>query len=169
MGYFEVAHLRSKPFIVHAGRAVTQVLGTRFVVRSYPGAERIEVSVAEGLVSVRAETTPPSRALSVAPGQVGTLGPEGPARIVASEDPEASLGWMNGRTVIKDLPLQEALDELERRYDVELAVRDARLAARRITTEVGPGSLRETLDLIALALSARYVQAGDTLLFLPDQ
>jgi ferric-dicitrate binding protein FerR (iron transport regulator) len=75
---------------------------------------------------------------------------------------------MSGRTVIKDLPLQEALDELERYYDVELAVRDPQLAARRITTEAGPGSLRETLDLIALALSARYARAGDTLLFLPN-
>ncbi len=52
-GYFEVTHDARRPFRVHAGDALTEDLGTRFVVRAYPELAAVDVAVAEGVVSLR--------------------------------------------------------------------------------------------------------------------
>ena len=58
---------------------------------------------------------------------------------------------MNGQPVVLDLPLTEALAEIERWYDVNLAVGDTALASRHITTPINRASLTETLAVVALA------------------
>lgn len=166
MGYFEVVHDPARPFVVHAGAGVARVLGTRFVVRAYPGAPRVEVAVAQGSVSLGADPGPPDRAVALTPGQVGRLDPDGVARLEHGSTAKGFLGWMDGQPVIHDLALSDALVEIERWFDVNLAVDDPRLASRRITTTMERSSLRETLAAIALALNARYVTRGDTLVFL---
>jgi transmembrane sensor len=166
MGYFEVVRDPERPFIVHAGRGVAQVLGTRFVVRAYPDAKRVEVAVTRGKVALRADSIPLNRAVGLTRGQVGRLGSDGVAERVKGSAARQYLHWMDGQPAIQDLPLSEALADIERWYDVELAVGDSQLASRRITTTMERSSLDETLAVIALALDARYVQRGDTLVFL---
>ncbi len=166
MGYFEVAHDADRPFLVHAGTGVARVLGTRFVVRAYPDAPRVEVAVTQGAVSLRSSSAPANRALAITPGQVGRLDGDGVARLESRGAAELYLGWMSGQPLVLDLPLTEALAEIERWYDVDLAVGDTVLASRRITTPINRSSLTETLAVVALALDATYVRSGDTLVFL---
>jgi ferric-dicitrate binding protein FerR (iron transport regulator) len=166
MGYFEVVHDADRPFMVHAGTGVARVHGTRFVVRAYPDAPRVEVAVTQGAVSLRSSSAPANRALAITPGQVGRLDGDGVARLESRSAAELYLGWMSGQPLVLDLPLTEALAEIERWYDVNLAVGDTALAARRITTPINRSSLTETLAVVALALDATYVRSGDTLVFL---
>jgi ferric-dicitrate binding protein FerR (iron transport regulator) len=166
MGYFEVVHDADRPFLVHAGTGVARVLGTRFVVRAYPDAPRVEVAVTQGAVSLRSSSAPANRALAITPGQVGRLDGDGVARLESRGAAELYLGWMSGQPLVLDLPLTEALAEIERWYDVNLAVGDTVLASRRITTPINRSSLTETLAVVALALDATYVRSGDTLVFL---
>jgi transmembrane sensor len=168
MAYFEVVHDPDRPFVVHAGEGIARVLGTRFVVRAYPDVPRVEVAVTQGKVSLRADSIPPNRAVAFTPGQVGQLDPDGVVRHERDTSAKVLLGWMNGHPIIHDLPLSDALAEIERWYDVQLSVGDPQLASRRITTSIERSSLDETLTVIALALDARYVAHGDTLVFLHD-
>lgn len=52
--FFEVAPDDTKPFIVYSGKIRTQVLGTAFTVKAYPGQEEILVRVIRGKVRVDA-------------------------------------------------------------------------------------------------------------------
>jgi transmembrane sensor len=169
MGYFEVVHDSERPFVVRAGGAVVRDLGTTFVVRAYADARQVEVAVTEGSVSLRADSIPPDRAVSLTHGQVGRLDRNGVARLEHGRAPSTYLDWMDGQPVIHNLPLPEALAEIERWYDVELSIGDSRLTTRRITTRIERSSLNETLAVIALALDAKIVSRGDTLVFVHNR
>src|SRR6266542_1511320 len=54
--YFEVAHDPKRPFRVHGGTAVTEVLGTKFGVRARSGESAVQVAVAEGSVALEASS-----------------------------------------------------------------------------------------------------------------
>lgn len=50
--FFSVRKNPAKPFIVHTGELITEVLGTSFTIKSYPNEKAIEVAVTTGRVSV---------------------------------------------------------------------------------------------------------------------
>src|SRR5437762_10562191 len=77
--YFEVAHDHKRPFRVHAGSAVTEVLGTKFGVRAREGESAVQVAVAEGRVALSSPPGPLSNTTSSPPGSVSTSSsPPGP-------------------------------------------------------------------------------------------
>jgi transmembrane sensor len=164
-GYFEVRHDRARPFRVHARGAVAEDLGTRFTVRAYPEVPGVEVAVAEGRVALQAlaDTT---RALLDA-GDVGRV--EGArARVVArGASTERFLGWTAGALVFDGVSLTDALPQLERWYDIDVVIPDARLAGRPLVARFSHGTAAEALDAIALALDARWSRRGRTVTLEP--
>lgn len=50
--YFEVAHDKHKPFLVHSGNLIIKVLGTCFNLRSYPNENKIETTLVNGSVKI---------------------------------------------------------------------------------------------------------------------
>lgn len=51
-GYFDVAHKKEQPFIVHSDNVLIKVLGTVFNVKSYPEDKNIETTLYQGRVEV---------------------------------------------------------------------------------------------------------------------
>ena len=164
-GYFEVRHDADRPFRVHTRGAVAEDLGTRFVVRAYPELREVDVAVAEGRVALQA-TADTARAMLEA-GDVGRV--EGArARVVTRAAPPARFfGWTTGALVFDGGPLSDALPELERWYDVDVVIPDARLATRPLVARFTRGTADETLDAIALALGARWSRTGRTITLEP--
>lgn len=110
---FEVVADRGRPFRVAAAKGVTEAIGTAFVVRIGP--EATTVTVTEGTVGVTAPAgaTPGGATVRVAQGQ-RTSYRDGEAPLpVAPADGAAAL-WRQGIIRIDDLPLDEALAELDR-------------------------------------------------------
>jgi transmembrane sensor len=164
-GYFDVRHDAARPFRVHAPGAVAEDLGTRFTVRAYPEVPGVEVAVAEGRVALqaRADTT---RALLDA-GDVGRV--DGArARVVAhGASTERYFGWTAGALVFDGVSLTDALPQLERWYDIDLVIPDARLAVRPLVARFSRETAAEALDAIALALDARWSRRGRTVTLEP--
>jgi ferric-dicitrate binding protein FerR (iron transport regulator) len=165
--YFEVAHEPSRPFRVHAGGAVTRVLGTHFVVRAYQGDPTVEVGVAEGRVAVRADTTPEPRALVLGVGEVAQVGPRGTSRVQQASTLAPLLDWMEGRLVFRERPLGEVAGELERWYGVRVRVPDPELAAKRITLSFQDAPLEQVLGVIGFSLGTTYEREGQTVTLRP--
>jgi transmembrane sensor len=76
-GFFEVAHNKEKPFVVHANHAIVEVLGTEFNIRAWQPEQRVTVAVAEGRVSLGTEGTT-TQAVELNKGQMSSLPPNGP-------------------------------------------------------------------------------------------
>lgn len=113
--YFEVAR-DGRPFVVRAPDVEVRVLGTRFTVRSGLGRAAARVAVSEGRVAVvadgRREELTGGQAVAVQAGAMRRLR-VAPAQVGA---------WRTGGLAALDEPLGDVLDELARRYGVEITV-----------------------------------------------
>ena len=131
--YFEVAHDKTKPFIVNippsTGGGRIEVLGTQFNVNAYFNEAAVKTTLVEGsLRIVKSETAngnPQSAILK--PGEQAVLvahlpaGRQGsPLTIDHSPDVDKAVAWKKGFFNFEDASLEEVMRQLERWYDIEV-------------------------------------------------
>jgi transmembrane sensor len=159
--YFDVRHDAASKFLVHTATAVTEDIGTAFVVRAYPADSGAQVAVAEGRVVLHSGTAPDGHGTLLSRGQVGKTDRGGPVSVLDAGDLAPYLGWTEGRLVFKDAPLREALPRLSRWFDLDFTLSDSSLGSRRLTASLGDQPTPEMLDLLALSLGVRLERRGD--------
>jgi transmembrane sensor len=146
--WFDVAHDPARPFTVRSDWAQVRAIGTSFSVRklSTNGASRIVL--AEGRVEVRVGESGLSRDLT--PSQVLEVhGQEiGPT---ASGDLDQEMAWRQGRISFRDLPLEQAIAEVNR------------YAAKPIRLDVPTLANSKVNGVFATGDSAAFVTAVTTL------
>ena len=147
-------------FTVLAGDALVTDLGTSFTVRADP-AQPVSVTVTEGRVRLALNTGTDSGVILRA-GQSGVLA-GGVARVQDRDDQNA-LAWTRGRLVFADAPFPQVAAELRRWYGVRLVAADSALAVRHLTSEFQGEPLEAVIAVVALALDARVVTRGDTII-----
>jgi transmembrane sensor len=144
--HFQVARDRSRPFLVHAGDAVVRAVGTQFEVRVRSD-QHVDIVVNEGRVEVQADApqtglagTGGRRGVSVAPtvravsaGQELSTALAGyPVVPVSPQQISSDLAWREGAIVFDDVPLAEAISEIERYTDARIVVSNPQIAAMRL-------------------------------------
>jgi transmembrane sensor len=112
--FFEVMPDPAKPFRVIAVDGVVQAVGTAFVVRTW--ADRATVAVTDGTVLVTSPAPPsdPGASAEVRQGQTTRYHQGLPPEAAGSIDVAAAALWRRGEILIDDLPLDEAVAELDR-------------------------------------------------------
>lgn len=117
-GYFDIAPDKTAPFHLVAGGTETVVLGTAFNVKAYKEESRVAVTLLKG--SVRVDLS--GKALPLEPGQEAIAIPgAGILTRVNNPNTNAAIAWKDGYFFF-DGPLDEALRELGRWYDVDVAL-----------------------------------------------
>lgn len=165
-GYFEVTHDPEKPFRVHSGHAVTQVLGTKFDVRAYPGDSSVAVLVAEGKVGLAARGGQGGAVLTR--GDLARLDSTGPVRLERGVDVARYLAWTQGRLEFVNAPLRDVLPELARWYDLDIRLADSTLGGRPLTASLGTESAAEMLRLLEASLDVRVRRTGRVVTLQPQ-
>jgi transmembrane sensor len=155
--YFEVTHDEERPFFVHAAGTVTRVLGTEFAVRAYANAGSVQVVVRSGRVSLR-EDAATAEAVVLTPGQLGTFA-DGRTIVRTGVDVAEYLAWTEGRIVLDNVTVSEALERLQRWYAVEISA-DPALLERRITAVFRNQSIETVLEALTLSLGVQYDRRG---------
>jgi transmembrane sensor len=146
--FFEVKPDPSRPFHVMAGATRITVLGTRFSVRhTQTGLEAggVSVMVEEGRVRVARvpidgtattrdanSTAAESDAVELVAGQTVVADSRGHLAPVSVLPPASALAWWDGRVVLNDTPLRDAVAEFERYLDTGLVVNDPHAAELRL-------------------------------------
>ncbi|MCW0207998.1 MAG: FecR domain-containing protein, partial [Achromobacter sp.] len=146
---FSVSADASRPFVVRAGLAAVRVTGTRFNVRRREDAT--EVSVSAGSVEVRAAGWAFWRRETLGPGQ-GLLATRDGLTPAAAVDVAAATAWREGRIVFNNMPLPQAVAELNRYAPFVIRLDGARLARVRVAGTLNvdsPSTLLELLPRIA--------------------
>jgi len=123
---FKVAHDRSRPFVVTAGRERVTAIGTDFDI-DLPG-NRTFVTLIEG--RVRADGGGKSAVLE--PGEQLVAVDTGPPRI-ARVDIGAVTAWESGQLVFDETPLEDAVARISRYGGVAVRVADAKSAAMPVS------------------------------------
>jgi transmembrane sensor len=126
--YFEVTHDASKPFHVSVlpfargqGKPApdekpieVEVLGTHFNVNAYSDEAMVKVSLLEGSVKVKGETSN----VKLKPGQQASA--DDSKLIVDDADVEEAVAWKEGLFEFKDAPIEEIMRQVARWYNVEV-------------------------------------------------
>lgn len=127
--FFNVAHDSRHPFIVRAGEGQVRVTGTQFNVWKYE--DQVRVMLLEGSVQVSSDQAHASVALS--PGmQASYHHGEAAPQVVAIHPNDASLAWRQGKLVLDNLALSDALPLINRYLNKPVMLADASTGAIRI-------------------------------------
>lgn len=159
---FDVVHDTSHAFFVHVKNAVTEDLGTRFSIRSYPADNRVQVLVTSGKVALRAAGAPPSSGTLLGPSDLGVLDSAGQTTVRNGVDSSSYLAWTRDRFVFNNAPLSEVLPEIARWFDVQISIENPAVKQRRVTMNVPASSLRSVMGAATLPLGLRFSTDGRT-------
>jgi transmembrane sensor len=144
------AHDAARPMRVLAGGGETRVIGTTFQVREAGTA--VEVALLEGRVAVSTDAGAAKAVRELSAGQRvryhgdGTIDPVTP--LVARE----AAGWVEGRLVFDDWPLDALVAEANRYAAVQLVLAEPALGKIRVSGQVQAGDQ----DSLAAALEAGW-------------
>lgn len=117
---FEVAKDSLRPFVVKAGEARIVAVGTTFDVRWVGGA--LDVTLAEGEVRVvERDATGATREIKMDPGQ-RLSERRGSLPVLARVDLESARAWRTGQLVFDDVPLTEAVAEVNRYSERKIVI-----------------------------------------------
>lgn len=152
--HFDVAPLPDgAPFIVRAAETEAQALGTRFTVRR--GAEGVTVGVLHHSVAVRAPAQATGRVTAVlqAGQAVTSRGDDGlgPIRPLA---PHRTAAWRRGQVIFDNVPLADAVREINRYRTERVVVLGDALSRRRISGVFRIDDLDRAVTAIAAELRA---------------
>jgi len=119
---FKVARESARPFVVRAGRAQVEVVGTQFNVKRETDAGSV-ISVLEGRVRLSPNE-------SLAAGEQADVKPDGSVEKRPHADVQRAVAWRQRRLIFEDTPLEDIVREF-RRYEPSLRIR---------TEGIAPGS-----------------------------
>jgi transmembrane sensor len=175
--HFQVAHDRSRPFLVHAGDAVVRAVGTEFEVRLRTD-QHVDVVVNEGRVEVQAPAAPQQapdsrtrpaglttvRALN-AGEQLSTASADYAIVPVSQQQLSSELAWREGAIIFEGQPLSQAVSEIERYTDARIVVSDPRVAALRVGGRFRTDDVQGFLDGLQAALPVTIRRTADGLVY----
>jgi len=169
---FKVSKDASRPFIVDAGAAVARAVGTRFGVERRE--DRIRVTVAEGKVAVvrgdQAAALEHAVDLKVATSLVADEGLEIPLNAptvplhVQKVNSAHALAWANGQLILQTETVGEAVEEFNRRNQLQLRVDDPEIASWHLCCVFDAADPEAFAKQVAAAGdNVSLVREGDTL------
>lgn len=120
--YLEVAHKADNPFRVDVnGRIWVEVLGTHFNVNAYENEGAVRTTLLQGSVKVGVNQANTQLYKVLSPGQQAlmTKGND-PIRVYNDVNVPAVVAWKAGVFDFENVPLEEAMRQLARWYDIEV-------------------------------------------------
>jgi len=130
--FFKVEHDSQHPFVVRAAQGQTRVTGTQFNVWKYE--DQVKVTLVEGSVLVSSDRTHIDGGYRLGPGmqasyQAGDYEPS----LSQTYAQDTSLAWRNGKLILDNLSLAQALPQINRYLDKPLRLADETTGNIRIS------------------------------------
>ncbi|WP_143305689.1 FecR family protein [Chitinophaga vietnamensis] len=166
-GYFDIAQMADKPFIIHTDKMDIKVLGTAFNVRSYDDEDYAETAVVKGAVEVTMKDEAHPGNILLKPNQKVVwrkqeATPAATARqqktIVVERQPLSMIGgdstlteevaWMSNRLVFHNETMAALAHRLERWYGMKVLIQDNELAQRRVSGRADNLPIEKLLDIL---------------------
>ena len=160
--FFDVAHRKGEPFVVHAGQQTVTVLGTKFSVRRDP--DRVSVNVLEGRVRVDDGKANGARAAIIAAGDTSMS--HGLSTLItrkSEERVENALAWRDGMLSFDQAPLTEVVAEFNRYNRIQLVVANRAAGDIPIGGSFQASSVNSFTRLLRDAYGLKVEESGPTI------
>jgi transmembrane sensor len=177
--HFQVAHDRSRPFLVHAGDAVVRAVGTEFEVRLHAD-QHVDIVVNEGRVEVQATPTgsgpetagtasrrPAAALRAVSAGErLSTSSADYAVKAVTPQQLSSEMAWREGAIIFDGEPLSDAIAEIERYTDARIVVSDPETAALRVGGRFRTDNVQDFFQGLQSALPVAIRRAPDGVIYI---
>ncbi|HVT40647.1 MAG TPA: FecR domain-containing protein [Gemmatimonadaceae bacterium] len=147
------------PFEVRAGNATFVAKGTEFSVRAFADEKAVTLKVKEGQVVVTAGAAPPR---PVSAGGALTVAKDGALAEPSSEALAEAFSWIDGKVVIGNRSMKDALTELRRWYGLDLVIKDSSLLSRPVSLSVELSSKKDAIAALEKSGNVKFVYEGQT-------
>ena len=149
--YFDVKKSK-QPFKVETSQFTVNVLGTAFNVMAYDD-EIPSVTLERGKVLL--ETISNNQEI-LQPGQQAVIDTVKHSITLNDVDTNLFSSWIKNQLILKNEPLDKAINRLERWYNIQIEVTDQSLFEKRMTANIEFESIREVMELMEMTLSINY-------------
>lgn len=152
-GFFSVKADKKHPFIVSAKELEVVVTGTKLNVEAYPGDSLHIVTLMEGKASVTADNQEP---VNLKPNQQFSLNTHTQLYNMYTTDAALYGQWKDGILAFRDETLENVFKRIARTFNVEIHVKDPRLATHSYHATFEKESLQQIMNAIQLSAPIQY-------------
>ena len=163
--FFEVEHNKRKPFIVHTGNSITNVLGTSFDVKQTTS-DNVLVTVVTGCVALSDRENNKTTVI-LKKGESGIFSEQDHSVKKQINENMNFLAWKTGKLCFNKTPLAEVCDILTHHYKINVKIGDDSLKHLNLTANYDNKSLSEVLEIMQLTLNIQYQNPDSCILFYP--
>jgi transmembrane sensor len=157
--WFEVAHDKSKPFIIASEDVRIRVVGTSFFVNTKTCRDTKEIILATGIVKVYYHDDPGNAAM-LFPGDKAELTKEGSSILKTINTDPNFLAWKTKHLVFNNTPLNEVAALLTKVYHTSIRLSGSGLSDCRITATFDKQSLESVLNVLQATLELQVRNDG---------
>jgi transmembrane sensor len=157
--HFEVARDSRRPFRVHTPTAEIVAVGTKFDVAILP--DRTSVTLIEGKVNVRTLRAAETPVTSLIPGEQVQVTSEGRLLDQPVVNIENVTAWQRRTLVLDDVPLPEALAQMNRYSVTQIVISGPDLQAKRVSGVFRVGDVETEALAVQRYFGLREVSHSD--------
>ena len=157
--FFSVAKNKNLPLVVSGSKVHVKVLGTRFNVAAYPDDNIFSVALEKGKVELFSPDTKDFN-YNLSPDHVAIYNKQTNELNIKKANINLYSSWKDGLIQIYDLPLNEVVVKLTKRYNQKFKIDDA-LKTLHYTFTIKNEPLSEVLHLMETITPIDAVQKGD--------
>lgn len=157
--YFQVSKNPQLPLIVTGSPVQVKVLGTKFNISAYPDDKLFNVVLEEGKVELISDVYKNFRK-ELIPGELAAFNKGSKEMAVKKVNVELHTAWKDGIINIYNLPLDEVVVKLAKRYNQKFEV-DEEVKQIRYTYTIKNESLSDVLRLMETITPVVAVQKGE--------
>lgn len=126
--YFDVKHIKNKPFSIHTSKGIVKVLGTTFNVEAYDN-EKMITTLVTGKVEL--QNTENNKTIVLEPSQQSIINAEGQVEI-KTLNALAYVSWKEGYLTFNQTTLKSIIPKIERFYGIKLLIENKQLLDKEI-------------------------------------
>ena len=158
--WFDVARDSTMPFVIDAGAALVEVLGTSFNVNAYKDNPTVEITVESGLVALSGKEDMKDLIVMKA-GSGGSYNKnQRELKLIPASDPN-SISWKTRELFFDASTLREVVELLNKVYDTHIVIMNEELASCPITVTFRDQTLEAILNVLELTLDLQLTREGD--------
>ena len=159
-GYFEVTKDTKHKFVVEARSTEIEVYGTEFNVEAYND-EYIRATLVKGSIGMKYDDSRHMRQLvRLVPDQFVIYNSRTGAIYLDQANIASSTSWKEGKIVLDNTPLNDALRMIGNKYNVSFDIKDQKLLGNTFTGTFSNQSLDVILRYFTISSKLRFHQIG---------
>ena len=158
-GYFNVIRNPKKSFVVSTKYYQIRALGTTFNVQAYHDLDSLEeVTLESGMIQIEKRKPDGTfkKILDLKPGQHATMDYFSSSVKLENNEADKYTSWKDGKLIFRNDPLERVIKDLQRYYNVQIAVEDEQLFDYHFHATFDEETLFEAMRLLKLSSAIDY-------------